>query len=165
MPLRPLCVAVIVADPSAVPVTSPFWSTLATGTLSLCHPTEAPATTAPALSFTVAMSCTVCPIERHAVAGLTVTDATPLPPPPPPPPPPFPPPWLPPVGFLHAPRISPVPTQSRASVRVTRSSCGWACRGGQKNRPSESIAQSVSRFAPLEAWATRTTARLGVHSI
>src|SRR2546426_11604920 len=35
----------------------------------------------------------------------------------------------------------------------------------KESRPSECLAQPVSRFAPLEAWAIRTTARRGVHSI
>ncbi len=35
----------------------------------------------------------------------------------------------------------------------------------KENRLSEYFTQSVSRFAPLEAWATRTTARLEVHGI
>src|SRR6266567_736397 len=34
-------------------------------------------------------------------------------------------------------------------------------RGEKKHRPSGCLAQPVSRFAPLEAYASRTTSRLG----
>jgi len=35
----------------------------------------------------------------------------------------------------------------------------------EKNRPSVYLAESVSRFAPLETWAICTTLRPEVHSI
>src|SRR5690242_1451101 len=162
VPLTPLTVAEMVADPFATPVASPLGSTVATVPSLVLQVTVFPGSTAPALSLAVAVNCTVCPRGRQASGGVTVTDARPLPPPPPPPP--LPPPWWPPAGILHEPKISPVTTHSRASVRVIGSSCGGAHRA-QKNRPSESIAQSVSRFAPLEAWAIRTAARPGVRSV
>src|SRR5439155_17423364 len=40
-----------------------------------------------------------------------------------------------------------------------------AAKPPKKDRPRGCPTQPVSRFAPLEALATRTTSRLGVHSI
>src|SRR4029077_2419240 len=115
VPLTPLSVAEMVADPFATPVASPLGSTVAPVPSLVLHVTVFPGSTAPALSLAVAVNCTVCPTGRQAFGGVTVPDPSP-PPPPPPPPPPLPPPWWPPVGILHAPSIS-VPTHSRASVR------------------------------------------------
>jgi len=55
------------------------------------------------------------------------------------------------------------PTLSAASACACAASvCGGAAENG--NRPSECLAQPVSRFAPPKASASRTT-RLGLHSI
>jgi len=66
----------MVADPAAFAVTSPLALTDATVELSLDHAMVWPVSGLPAESFGVAVSCTVCPTNRLADAGLTVTEAT-----------------------------------------------------------------------------------------
>jgi hypothetical protein len=67
---------VIVAVPTAPPVTSPLPLTLATPVLLLAHVTVRPVSAFPFASFGVAASCTVDPTVTEADAGATVTDAT-----------------------------------------------------------------------------------------
>src|SRR5439155_17375716 len=76
LPAFPSIVAVIVADPAAPPVTRPLVVTVATPVLLLVHVTGRPVSVVPAESCGVAVSCTVCPTCRLAVAGDTATDAT-----------------------------------------------------------------------------------------
>jgi len=76
LPLCPSLVAVIVAEPSARPVTRPVGYTTATVGSLLRQVTVRPVSGLPLASFTVAVSCTVCPAVRFAEAGLTVTEAT-----------------------------------------------------------------------------------------
>src|ERR1041384_1382652 len=76
VPLWPSLVAVIVAVPTAPPVTSPLPLTLATPVLLLAHVTVRPVSAFPPASFGVAASCTVDPTVTEADAGATVTDAT-----------------------------------------------------------------------------------------
>src|SRR6266550_4143702 len=64
LPVRPSLMAVIVAVPTVPPVTSPLGDT------------DATVSALPAESFGVAVSCTVCPGVRLAVAGETCTEAT-----------------------------------------------------------------------------------------
>src|SRR5947208_14199981 len=75
-PLFPSLVAVIVAVPAALPVTSPLPVTVATAVLLLPQLTVRPDNGLPLASFGVAVSCTVWPTGTDAVLGLTVTDAT-----------------------------------------------------------------------------------------
>ena len=76
VPLWPPLVAVIVADPAATPLTSPLLSTMAAAVLPLDQATAKPASELPAVSSTVAVSCTACPAATLAVGGVTVTDPT-----------------------------------------------------------------------------------------
>jgi len=76
VPLCPSLVAVIVAEPAANAVTSPLPLTVATAPLLLVQLTTRPVNELPFASFGVAASCTVCPVVRLAVVGLTLTDAT-----------------------------------------------------------------------------------------
>src|SRR5438067_11900148 len=76
LPALPSLVAVIVADPAALLVTRPLGLTVATAVLLLAHVTVRPVSALPAESFGVAVSCTVCPTVRLAVAGATATEAT-----------------------------------------------------------------------------------------
>ena len=79
MPAVPLCpslVAVIVAEPAATPLTSPVPLTVATDVLLLAQVTARPDSGLPLASFGVAVSCTVCPADTEADAGLTVTELT-----------------------------------------------------------------------------------------
>src|ERR1051325_10144181 len=76
VPLCPSLVAVIVADPAAIPDTSPLPLTVATDVLLVDHVTVRPVSGLPFASFGVAVSCTVWPTPTLAEAGLTVTDAT-----------------------------------------------------------------------------------------
>src|SRR5213595_502080 len=76
VPFWPSLVAVIVAEPATLPVTSPVPVTVATDVLLLAHVTERPVRMLPLASRRVALSCTVCPAGTLADAGLTVTDAT-----------------------------------------------------------------------------------------
>src|SRR5439155_12082173 len=74
--LLPSLVAVMVAEPSAAPVTWPLGLTVATLVSPLAHVTVRPVRVAPAESFGVAVSGMVCPTRMLAVAGETATDAT-----------------------------------------------------------------------------------------
>src|SRR5438093_1020980 len=65
--LFPSLVAVIVADPAATPVTSPLADTVAIAGLELVQVTARPASTFPAASFGVAVSCVVAPTNTVAV--------------------------------------------------------------------------------------------------
>src|SRR6266516_4028233 len=76
VPLLPSLVAVIVAGPAALPVTSPLALTVASAVLLLAQVTVRPLSGFPFASFGVAVSCTVWPTCTDAVAGLTVTAAT-----------------------------------------------------------------------------------------
>src|SRR5256886_14293904 len=74
--LFPSLVAVMVAEPAALPVTRPLVFTLATLALLLAHVTVRPVSVPPAESLVVALSCNVCPTRIPAVAGETCTEAT-----------------------------------------------------------------------------------------
>ncbi len=76
VPLLPSLVAVIDAEPGATPDTSPLPFTVATAALLLDHVTTRPDSGTPLASRGVAVSCTVCPADTLADAGLTATDAT-----------------------------------------------------------------------------------------
>src|SRR2546422_11648232 len=75
-PLLPSLVAVIVAEPASFAVTRPLALTDATVVLSLDQVIVRPDSAVPLASRGVAVSCTVPPAGRLAVAGLTATDAT-----------------------------------------------------------------------------------------
>jgi len=74
--LCPSLVAVIVADPSATPVTTPLADTVATALLLVVQVTTRPLSVLPLASLRVAVSGTVPPMYRFGAAGLTVTAAT-----------------------------------------------------------------------------------------
>jgi len=74
--LLPSLVAVIVADPAALPVTSPPLLTVATVVLVLDHVTTRPVSAFPAASLGTAENCSVVPATMLADAGLTITEAT-----------------------------------------------------------------------------------------
>src|SRR5712692_3782094 len=76
VPFFPSLVAVIVAEPTPTPGTSPLPLTVATLALFVAHVIDRPLNGFPLASRGVAVSCTVCPTGTLAVAGLTVTDAT-----------------------------------------------------------------------------------------
>src|SRR5207253_2409923 len=76
VPLCPSLVAVMVAVPVAIAVTSPFPSTVATAVLLLDQVTTRPESGVPFASFGVAVSCTVWPACTVGAAGLTLTKAT-----------------------------------------------------------------------------------------
>jgi hypothetical protein len=76
VPLFPSLVAVIVADPTATPLTNPLADSVATPAALVVQVTTRPPRTLPAESLVVAVSCTVPPITRLGAAGLTVTVAT-----------------------------------------------------------------------------------------
>src|SRR2546422_8165675 len=76
LPAFPPLVAVIVAAPAALLVTRPLVLTVATAALLLAQVTVRPVSALPAESFGVAVSWTVCPTGRLAVAGATATEAT-----------------------------------------------------------------------------------------
>src|SRR6266699_2486394 len=75
-PFLPSLVAVIVADPTATPATSPLPFTPAIDDGLLAHVIVRPVSVLPFTSLGVAVSWVVCPTNTEAVAGLTVTDAT-----------------------------------------------------------------------------------------
>ena len=75
VPLLPPLAAVIVAEPALLAVTSPLPLTFAIVVSLLDHTMVWPVSGLPAESFGVAASCTVCPTNRLAAAGLTVTEA------------------------------------------------------------------------------------------
>src|SRR6266576_148212 len=76
VPLCPSLVAVIVAEPAAIPVTRPLGLTVAAAVLSLDHVTVRPDRVLPFASLGVALSCTVFPAATRAEAGETATEAT-----------------------------------------------------------------------------------------
>jgi len=76
LPLCPSLVAVIVAVPTAAPVTRPLPFTLAIDVLLLDHVTVRPDNGLPFASFGVAVSCTVPLTWTEAAGGFTLTDAT-----------------------------------------------------------------------------------------
>src|SRR6266571_5325082 len=81
VPLLPSLVAVIVAGPAALPVTTPLALTVATAVLLLAQVTVRPLSGFPLASFGVAVSCTVWPICTDAAATgtlVTVIVAVPL---------------------------------------------------------------------------------------
>ncbi len=77
VPLWPSLVAVIVTGPPGpTPVTSPLPFPLAIALVLDCQVMTRPVNGLPFASLRVAVSCTVCPTVRLAVAGVTVTEAT-----------------------------------------------------------------------------------------
>src|SRR5438309_4264246 len=76
VPFFPSLVAMMVAEPTATPVTNPLAFTVATAVLLLDHVTTRPASANPFASFGIAVNCTACPTITLAVAGVTVTEAT-----------------------------------------------------------------------------------------
>ena len=76
VPFCPSLVAVIVAAPTATPVTRPLPFTVAAAGLLDAHVTTRPDSAAPFASFGVAVSCPVVPAPTLKEAGLTATDAT-----------------------------------------------------------------------------------------
>src|SRR5712691_145280 len=76
VPLFPSLVAVIVANPTAPPVTSQVAPTEATLGALLAQVTTRPFSGLPRESFGVAVSCNVAPTKMLATAGVTVTVAT-----------------------------------------------------------------------------------------
>src|SRR6266550_2787800 len=76
LPLCPSLIAVIVAEPTAAPLTSPVLVTVATELLLLAQATLRPVSGFPFASFGVAVSWTVWPTGTLADAGLTVTELT-----------------------------------------------------------------------------------------
>ena len=76
VPLFPSLVAVIVAEPTATPVTKPLPLTVAAPVLELVHVTVRPVRVVPLASLSVAVSCTVPFVPMVADAGVTVTEAT-----------------------------------------------------------------------------------------
>src|SRR6266576_175414 len=76
VPLCPSLVAAIVAEPAAMPVTSPLLLTVAAAVLLLDHVTARPDNVLPLASLGVAVSCTVLPAGTLAEAGETATEAT-----------------------------------------------------------------------------------------
>src|SRR5205823_3218094 len=75
-PLCPSLVAVIVAVPATLPVTSPLELTVATEVLLLDQLTVRPDSGLPLASLGVAVSCTVEPTDTVAEGGATATEAT-----------------------------------------------------------------------------------------
>ena len=68
-------VAVIVAEPVAIPVTSPADETVVTDEFDVPHVTVAPSMTSPFAAVTVAVTVTVSPAcRRNTVAGESVID-------------------------------------------------------------------------------------------
>jgi hypothetical protein len=72
----PLLVAVIVAFPGAIPVTTPAGDTVAMASLLEVHEIVAPETVLPLPSFAVAVKFVVAPTRTLGLAGLTVTLTT-----------------------------------------------------------------------------------------
>src|SRR2546422_88740 len=79
LPLFPSLVAVITAEPTAPPGTSPLASTLATLDWLVDQSTARPESALPAKSSGVAVSCTVCPTCVVPEGGVTTTWATGVP--------------------------------------------------------------------------------------
>src|SRR6266853_1347448 len=76
VPAWPSLVAVMVAEPSAMPLTSPVPSTAATAPLLVVHTSVRPERGLPLASLRVATSRSVAPRYTVAGLGLTVTEAT-----------------------------------------------------------------------------------------
>jgi len=76
VPGCPSLVAVIVADPEAMPLTKPVPLTVARLGSLLVHVTRGPVTGLPLPSLRVAVNCRVDPMFTFAEAGSTVTVAT-----------------------------------------------------------------------------------------
>src|SRR5947208_13856164 len=76
VPLCPSLVAERVAEPGAMPVTSPLPLTVATDGFELDQLTARPESVLPVASLSVAASCRVWPTWIVAEAGVTATDAT-----------------------------------------------------------------------------------------
>jgi hypothetical protein len=76
VPLFPSLVAVIVADPSATPVTRPVAFTVATVGSLEPHVTTRPVNTPPAESFVTAVNCVVPVMRMTALGGATATVLT-----------------------------------------------------------------------------------------
>src|SRR5205807_1063801 len=72
----PSLVAVSVAVPAATPVARALDDTVATDGFELDHVIARPASTVPAASCAVAVSCTVSPTRMFAALGATTTEAT-----------------------------------------------------------------------------------------
>jgi hypothetical protein len=75
-PVFPALVAVIVAEPPAIPVTRPFEFTVAAAALLVDQTILCPVMTLPKASLTVADKATVAPTTIDAVDGDTVTVVT-----------------------------------------------------------------------------------------
>src|SRR5438309_8401384 len=76
VPLLPSLVAVIVADPAALLVTTPLALTAATAALLVAQVTTRPESVPPAESLVTAESCVEVPTVIVADEGVTVTEAT-----------------------------------------------------------------------------------------
>src|SRR6266568_3300026 len=76
VPLTVSDVAVMVAAPAVTPLTNPLLVTVSTAVLLDAQLTVRPASALPLASLGVAVSCTVCPVETDAEAGVTATEAT-----------------------------------------------------------------------------------------
>jgi hypothetical protein len=74
--LFPSLVALTIAEPAAMPVTSPLDDTVATALLLVVQVSILPRTTFPSASLVVALSCCLEPTDRLAEAGLTAIEAT-----------------------------------------------------------------------------------------
>ena len=74
--LFPSLVAVIVAEPTARPLTTPLGDTVAIALLLVAHVTVRPGSTFPLASLATALSCCVEPTDTLTDAGLTPTEAT-----------------------------------------------------------------------------------------
>ena len=75
-PVLPEQVAVIVAEPAATPVTTPFEFTVAFAALLVDQAMVCPVMTLPCASLTVAVRVAVAPTSIDAVEGATVTVVT-----------------------------------------------------------------------------------------
>src|SRR5437667_397959 len=76
VPLFASLVAVIVAEPTAPPVSRPLPLTVATAAAELVHVTVRPVRVLPLASFSVAVSGSVAFVKMVADVGVTVTEAT-----------------------------------------------------------------------------------------
>jgi hypothetical protein len=76
VPLLPALVAVIVAEPAAIPATTPSELTAAVDPLLVDHDTLCPVIALPCSSFTVADKVVLVPTPTDAVDGATVTVVT-----------------------------------------------------------------------------------------
>jgi len=74
--LFPSLVAVIVAEPTARPLTTPLGDTVAIALLLVAHVSVRPGSTFPLASLATALSCCVEPTDTLTDAGLTPTEAT-----------------------------------------------------------------------------------------